>query len=169
MLAKHPKTGKDIRIMTMDSSVWRDQKTLVWFDDVPAGAAWNRWDVGTTSTAAAEKLLAAGIQLDVVVCLDEGAQEWLQAGHWRKSRLVVVPRSLVTAMGMDKLLQLRMNNLLCVDEMHELYPFTGAAWDGTAEDAKALVALVLHFGRSFPVASERTWALGAIHKVCAWG
>lgn len=156
MLAKHPKTGKDIRIMTMDSSVWRDQKTLVWFDDVPAGAAWNRWDVGTTSTATAEKLLAAGIQLDVVVCLDEGAQEWLQAGHWRKSRLVVVPRSLVTAMGMDKLLELRMNNLLCIDEMHELYPFTGAAWDGTAEDAKALVALVLHFGRSFPVASERT-------------
>lgn len=156
MLAKHPKTGKDIRIMTMDTSVWRDQKTLVWFDDVPAAAAWNRWDVGTTSTVAAEKLLAAGIQLDVVICLDEGAQEWLQAGHWRKSRLVVVPRRLVTAMGMDKLLELRMNNLLCVDEMHELYPFTGAAWDGTAEDAKALVALVLHFGRSFPVASDRT-------------
>jgi hypothetical protein len=114
--------------------------------------------VGTTSTATAEKLLAAGIQLDVVVCLDEGAQEWLQAGRWTTARLVVVPRRLVTAMGMDKLLELRMNNLLCVDEMHELYPFTGAAWDGTAEDAKALVALVLHFGRSFPVAAgfERT-------------
>ena len=141
--------------MTMDTSVWRDQKTLVWFDEVPAAAAWNRWDVGTTSTATAEKLLAAGIQLDVVVCLDEGAEAWLKAGRWTTSRLVVVPRRLVTAMGMDKLLELRMNNLLCVDEMHELYPFTGAAWDGTAEDAKALVALVLHFGRSFPVASDR--------------
>ena len=158
MLAKHPRTGKDIRIVKMDTAMWRDQKTLVWFDAPPAKAAWNRWDVGATSTASATTLVAAGLQLDVVVCLDEGAQGWLEAGHWKSARLVVVPRRLVTAMGMDKLLDLKMNNLLCIDEMHDLYPFTGAAWDGSVEDAKALVALVLHFGRSFPVAAgeERT-------------
>ena len=152
MLAKNPKTGKDLRIISMDTSVWRDQKTIVWFDAIPPQAKWNRWDVGVTDTAMVEPLTAAGIHTDVVVCLNEGAQAWLEAGEWSKARLVVVPKKLVAAMGMDKLLALKMNNLLCVDEMHELYPFTGQAWDGSTEDAKALVALALHFGRSFPVA-----------------
>ena len=156
MLARHPKTGKEIRIIKLETSVWRDQKTLVWFDAPPANAKWNRWDVATTSTKTAADLIAAGLELDVVVCLNDPVevQTWLEAGSWATSRLVVVPRSLVTAMGMDKLLELKMNNLLCIDEMHDLYPFTGAAWDGTVEDAKALVALVLHFGRSFPVAAN---------------
>ena len=157
MLARNPKTGKELRIINLDTSVWRDQKTLVWFDAVPADTGrWNRWDVGTTDTAVATQLQAAGITVDVVVCLDDAAQAWLEAGHWSKVRLVVVPRSLVTLMGMDKLLALKMSNLLCLDEMHGLYPFTGPAWDGSAGDAKALVALALHFGRTFPVTSARS-------------
>ena len=152
MLARNPKTGKDLRIINLDTSVWRDQKTLVWFDALPTELGrWNRWDIGTTDTRVASNLHAAGLIPDVVVCLNIDARAWLEAGNWSTARLVVVPRSLVNAMGMDKLLALKMNNLLCLDEMHELYPFTGESWDGTVEDAKALVALALHFGRSFPV------------------
>ena len=50
------------------------------------------------------------------------------------------------------MIALRMSNLLCLDEMHELYPFTGAKWNGTVEDAKTLVTLGLHYGRTFPCA-----------------
>ena len=156
MLARNPKTGKELRIINLDTSVWRDQKTLVWFDAPPANPErWNRWDVGTTDTGVATQLLTAGITVDVVICLDNAAQAWLEAGHWTKARLVVVTRRLVNTMGMDKLMSLKMNNILCLDEMHGLYPFTGPAWDGTEGDAKALVALALHFTRSFPVASDR--------------
>ena len=157
MLARNPKTGKDLRIINLDTSIWRDQKTLVWFDALPATTErWNRWDVATTHTRVASELHAAGITVDIVLCLNEDAQLWLEEGHWSKARLVVVPRSLVTAIGMEKLLALKMTNLLCIDEMHDLYPFTGPRWDGTLEDAKVLIALALHFGRTFPVAQVRT-------------
>jgi hypothetical protein len=145
MLARNPKTGGNIRIINLDTSVWRDQKTMVWFD-APAEAGWDRWDIGVTDTNIAEVVKA-----DVVICLNDDAADWLNAGKWSTARLVVVPKALVNAMGMDKLLELKMNNLLCIDEIHSLYPFTGPAWDGSKEDAKALVALALHFGRSFPV------------------
>ena len=35
-----------------------------------------------------------------------------------------------------------------------LYPFVGGAWDGSAEDAKLLIAMVLKQGRSFPIAAS---------------
>ena len=154
MLAKNPKTGKDLRIISLDTSVWRDQKTLVWFDSLPSETAcWNRWDVGVTDTTVADALCEAGLVPDIVVCLNDPdvVKEWLEAGKWSKARIVIVPRTLVTRMGMDTLLELEMTNLLCLDEMHDLYPFTGAVWDGTKEDAKALVALSFHIGRTFPV------------------
>ena len=157
MLARNPKTGKDLRIINLDTSIWRDQKTLVWFDALPATTErWNRWDVATTDTRVASELDAAGITVDIVLCLNETAQAWLEEGHWSKSRLVVVTRSLVKTIGMEKLLALKMTNLLCIDEMHDLYPFIGPEWDGTVDDAKVGIALALHFGRTFPVAQVRT-------------
>lgn len=161
MLARNPKTGKDLRIINLDTSVWRDQKTLVWFDAVPSETArWNRWDLGVTDTTVADALCKAGLVPDIVVCLNdtEVVKEWLESGKGSNARIVILTRALVTLMGMDKLLELQMTNILCLDEMHDLYPFTGAAWDGTKEDAKALVALSVHVGRTFPVAAseERT-------------
>ena len=156
MLAKNPKTGKDLRIINLDTSVWRDQKTLVWFDAAPTTPRWSRWDVGTVSTTVADALDASGFVPDVVVALNEPADviAWLEAGSWSKARLVALPKSIIKQLGVEKLVELKITNMLCLDEMHELYPFTGAAWDGTAEDAKALVATALHFGRTFPVVAS---------------
>ena len=154
MLAKNPKTGKDLRIISLDTSVWRDQKTIVWLDEVPSPADWSKWDIGVTTTAGATALEAKGIKPDIVLCLGphDESKAWLSTPAREAARLVVVPKALVDSIGMEAMLELRMNNLLCLDEMASLYPFVGVAWDGTVEDAKALVALALHFGRSFPVA-----------------
>lgn len=151
----------------MDTSVWRDQKTVVWFDEVPATAGrWNRWDIGATDTTVATALHAMGLTPDVVVCLNdpEVVRGWLEAGNWSKSRLVVVPKALVNALGMDKLLEMKVNNLLCIDEVHDLYPFTGGAWDGSKEDAKVLITLALHYGRTFPVVASEARAAVAAHR-----
>jgi hypothetical protein len=57
MLARNPKTGGNIRIINLDTSVWRDQKTIVWFDK-PVEGNWERWDIGVTDTNVAEQVKA---------------------------------------------------------------------------------------------------------------
>lgn len=151
MLARHPLTGKPIRIISIDTSVSKDQKTLAWFDH-EVDERWSRWDIGATSVAAA-RLLAA-TQPDVVLCLGphEETAAWCEEGLWSKARVVAVPRTFIQFMGMEKLMKLRMNNVLCLDEIHDMYPFVGAKWDGTQADAQVLLAMILQVGRTFPVA-----------------
>ena len=164
MLAHHPKTGAPIKIMNLDTSAWRDQKTLVWLDDVPSAAAdptinaiaWNRWEVGATSIAAATKLAAAGIRPDIVLCIDplEEAHSWIRAGNWSTVSMIVVPRALATHIGLESLQRYKVTNMLCLEELTDVYPYTGPVWDGTLDDAKVLVPLTLRLGRTFPVAAE---------------
>ncbi len=154
--AKHPLTGAPIRIMTTEAAVWRDAKTLVWLDAAAVakeGARWNRWEVGVTSKAALDAAAAAGVRVDVLACLGDAAdwKAWMAAGHWKEVTLFAVPKALVTAIGYEELMGMGIQNMICLDEMHELYPFVGGAWDGTEADAKVLLALARQMGRTFPV------------------
>ena len=154
--SKHPLTDAPIRIMTTEAAVWRDQKTLVWLDAAAVtkeGARWNRWEVGVTSKAALDAAAATGVRVDVLACLGDAAdwKAWMAAGHWKEVTLFAVPKALVTAIGYEELMGMGIQNMICLDEMHELYPFVGGAWDSTEADAKVLLALALHMGRTFPV------------------
>jgi hypothetical protein len=161
--AKHPLTGASIRIMTTEAAVWRDQKTLVWLDEAACAAkvSWNRWEVGVTSLDDYKAAESAGIRVDVLACLGDAAdatdhwKSWIIAGGWKGVALFAVPKTLVEAIGYEQLMALKINNMVCLDEMHELYPFVGAGaaspWDGTEADAKILLALALRMGRTFPV------------------
>jgi len=153
MLARHPLTGKDIRIISLDTSVWKENKTLVWLDSIEQPARWARYDVGVTSVAAATALKAKGIQADLVLCLGDYKETaaWCESGEWSKARIVAVPRAFVEFMGFEALMKLRMGNIICLDEMHELYPFVGAKWDGSVADAQILVAAILQTRRTFPI------------------
>ena len=145
MLARNPKTGGTIRIIQSDASLWRDQKTLIWTN---AKDTTIRFETGTTSSATASGQ-------DIVLLLgpleDEAA--WLRSEAAEKPSLVGITKALVEFVGLAELAKLRLPNLLCLDEIHELYPFVGPAWDGSVEDAKAIVAAALRFARSGPCAA----------------
>lgn len=154
--AKHPLTGTPIRIMTTEASVWRDQKTLVWLgaDDMakPEAARWNRYEVGVTSKGGLDAATAAGMRVDVAAALGpaEPWAAWMAAGGWESVALLAVPKSLVDHIGLVELRAMKIKNMICLDEMHELYPFVGASWDGSEDDAKVMLALALHMGRTGP-------------------
>lgn len=154
MLARHPLTGKDIRIMNFETSVWRDQKTLVWFDSHPSSTErMNRWDCGATSVAAARALCDAGLTPDIVLCFGpvDLCATWCKEGHAANPKIVAVSKELVRHMGVEKFAELGLGNVICVEEIHEMYPHVGDKWDGSLDDAKLLLAMVFHFGRTFPV------------------
>ena len=153
MLARHPLTGKDIRIMTFETAIWRDKKTLLWLDSVPESLdRLNRWDIGATSVAAAEAITAAGLLPDIVLCFGpvEAAAQWCKDGRAARPKIIAVTKELVAYMGLESFGKLGLGNVVCVEELHEMYPFVGGAWDGSVEDAKLLLAMLFHFGRTFP-------------------
>lgn len=148
MLARNPKTGAPLRIITSDASTWRDQKTLFWSSSVvPELCQYSRWEVGVTSSS------APGVEKASIVLLLGDVEEevkWLTSSAATDHTLIGITRQLVEKLGLEGLAALRLRNLLCIDEIPDLYPFVGAAWDGTVEDAKALVSMALRFSRSGP-------------------
>ena len=139
--------------MNLDTSLWRDQKSLVWFDSAPTSTErLNRWDIAATSVTAASALTAASLPPDIVLCFGpiETAAQWCKDGHARGPKIVAVTKKLVSHMGLEKFAELALGNVVCLEELHEMYPHIGSAWDGSVEDAKVMLALLFHFGRTFP-------------------
>jgi hypothetical protein len=148
MQARHPKTGKPIRIIKSDSSLWRNQKTLVWLEaDANPLKHWDRWDVGVTSTAAATALQDK-IQLSIVACLGDPEEEiaWL---HTKPTpSIIAVPRAFAMKIGIENLVKLQLRNLICLEEISDLYPYA-PKWDGTVEGAKQTLGTMMHYKNNY--------------------
>jgi hypothetical protein len=166
-VAINPVTGKPIKILTLEPALWRNAKTLVWFNaadaaalDPTAASAWSRWTCGAESLAAWEVLRNRGIRADVVLCLDSpsAAEAWFARGSWAEARLVVVPKTTIETITYEVFAKYRVTNVLCIDEIKDLYKFLGPAWDGTLEDAKTILALLLRSRTSFPLQPTETRA-----------
>ena len=156
MLARHPLTGKAIRILNCEAALWKDAATLVWLTAASdPSAKWNRYTVGTTSITDYEALKAAGTTPDICVAMDTvGVAEWLESGAWRALSVVAVPKATLMTIGLDRVRQMGITNMLCLDEVHHIYPHIGAAWDGTAADACVMLAAILRYARTGPIASQ---------------
>lgn len=160
MLARHPKTGAPIRILNLNTSIHKDAKTLVWVTRDTLGAEpkrWTRWDVGVPSLDDWFAAREAGLE-QLTACLVLGAQpplvrEWLAAGGWKTCKLVALTRDTIAAIGFDAVKQLGVNNMVCLEDLTEVYPFLQVAWDGTERAAKLLIALLLRYSVTLPVAT----------------
>jgi len=155
MLAHHPKTGAPIRIITSNSSTWKSEKTIVWLDgDDSTSAAWNRWDIGASNIDAWTALNKAGINVDVLCLMGDIYKGiyWLKAGNAPSCKIITAPKALLEELGINKLAELGITNMLCMEEVLDLYPFLTNPWDGTEADARAILSLILQYGRAFPIA-----------------
>lgn len=153
MFAKHPLTGKPIRILNCEASLWKDAATLVWVDGSTVTAApWSRYTVGVESVEAYRAVVAADTKPEICILLGDtaAAAAWIRAGEWRRIAVALVPKEVLKTVGDDGLKGI--NNMLCLEEVHYLYPHLGAAWDGTPDDAKVIAAGILRYCRTGPVA-----------------
>ena len=130
MWGKHPKTGKPIRILQLDTSIWKDKKTLSWGSDIIAGAR--------NATKGARILILAEPQYK-----EEDAQ-WLSTGDsWQRFHIILASKETLNSIGEERLKEMKIGNLICLEECKELYPFLEGPWDGTVEDASVIAAMLL--------------------------
>ena len=155
MWGQHPKTGKPIRILQMDTSISKDKKTIVWIGpttpdeedgrDIP----WERWDVGALGlsnlTSKSDVLL---------LCQTTASQkeaEWLLENKWRDLKMILASKEVLDILGEEPLKKMEIGNMICLEEVAELYPFIGPAWDGTMNDAALIASILLRMDRVFGV------------------
>lgn len=127
-VAHHPLTGKEIRIITTEASVWKERKTLIY---CPTNVG--PWDTVHTQGRPDFKLVLEEIGLPHLFQLSKG------------SKILFVAKSVIDKIGIKELQGSKITNLVCLEEMAQLFPHLGPVWDGSVEDAVNLVAGLLRY------------------------
>ncbi len=146
MLAIHPITGKEIRILQTDASLTKTSKTLaVWSEATsPVPKVWD---------------CVGGPNADYRILMgDSVSVKGLREGS--SCKLMFVQKGSLT-IPVSEFQGLGLTNCLMLEELHLLYPQLGAEWDGTFEDAVAMVAKLLRY--------TKLWGLGSNSRAKLFG
>lgn len=133
MLAHHPLTGKPIRILRTDASLWKENKLLRW-----AAAGTEPWPAVDTLS---DGCLAGGIWPEFLYCR---GTELIEAAA-KNCRLLFLPRAIAEEYGIQTFVKKGIQNILCIEELSSLFPHVGEEWDGTMDDLATIIALLLRY------------------------
>lgn len=143
MLARNPKTGGTIRVLTSSTSCWKENKTLYWRKSVEDHRS--PWDSAVFSVK--EDFWLDAHKPAMVFLLDDLLEnrKWLKSMDARDTRFIFITRQIVDTMGERAFQALGLGNVLCIEELASMYPFLGKEWDGTPEDALVMAALTFRY------------------------
>jgi len=157
MYGTNPKTGKPIRILKSDASMSRTQKTVLVLrpDFTPAHS--ERYERVCVGLPHYHALLDKLEDVDALVLMDTSPEEiaFVKAKHLHQSKILFISRAIANSIGEKDFLALGLANVICLEEIHQVFPFVSAQhpWNGTKEDALYLVALVLRANKLIGVDS----------------
>jgi len=130
MLGVHPRTGKEVRVIQTEASLWRENKTLFYSEDK---CIWDTVHDGNTSPT--YRIL---LNVDSPEALKEAS---------KNSKLILIAKAVLDSVDNKTLNTLGINNLICLEEVHLMYPHLGPIWDGTVVDGAVIMAGLLRYRR----------------------
>jgi hypothetical protein len=136
MLAHHPITGKEIRILQSDASLTKDRKTLFYIDSEEKKRSKEAivWDTISDSVKGVHfRILLEGVSVEELTRIST------------ECKLLLLPKAVIDTIGIEKFRDSKVQNVICLEEMKEMYPHLGGEWDGTVEDAVYLLAALLRY------------------------
>lgn len=131
MLAHHPVTGKEIRVIQTDASIWKERKTLRF------GVEHSVWDTVSTECS-------SGWAPDFYILLEDMNDSQLKMISSRV-KVLLISRAVLGSRTVAEFKALQIGNVMGLEELHNIYPHLGAAWDGTVEDAIVMLAGLLRY------------------------
>ena len=137
-------TGKPVKILQTEASLWKEKKTLAW---VEAGGAIPPWSTVSSGQ------LAGGVWPEFVIT---------GSAHDAMASSQHVKVVFVTGKRIESI-----PNCMSLLDMEGAYPHLGAAWDGTREDAVVMIAGLLRYRRVAGAWSGRAESLGLVREECA--
>jgi len=155
MLAHHPITGKEIRVLKTEAQLYKNQKTLLWLRKpiYESSNRLNRWDT-----------LVFGHELShiwkpsatVIREPTPQALEWIVTSAPRRYELLFFSKAVLDVLGVEKAKSLGFSNIICLEELGEIYPHLQRVY--TSEDSDAdvflMIAVLFRASRAFGLTSE---------------
>ena len=129
MLAYHPITGKEIRIIQTDASIWKENKTLIY-----SGAK-----------SAYDTIYSSGSPTYRLQLVPASAAELVEGSQ--KSNILFLSNNALTNIGIAEFKRLKIQNVINLEELHNLFPHIGGEWDGTLDDAIIMIAGLMRYKR----------------------
>lgn len=125
MKAVNPNTGKPIKIMRTETYLTKTNRTLLWHTHTLSDSPrWQRWSVLVTDFQS----LKTQPKPEIVFIYDLPSEEakitwakWLKTST--NETLVIVMPDVITELHLN---DLQMENMLCISEIHDRYPFLPA-------------------------------------------
>lgn len=139
MIAHHPITGKEIRVIQTDASMWKEHKTLMFSDG-------NQTSVYDTISSSGSPTFRIQIDPATPKVLVEAA---------RAANLFFICEKSLGSLSIHDFKNLKIQNVMALEEIHNLFPHVGPKWDGTVEDAAVMIAGLLRYRRLSGVWNER--------------
>ena len=139
--AKHPITGAPIRIMRTGAQLWKDGKTLYWIRSNQTQPKQPHAHTESICTSIRERSQTTFISLSNAE--EPGLFEFLNSTETNKYQILLLTKEILTSEQCPKDLK----NVLCLDEIHQLFPHISEEFDGTAQHAVYLLAQVIRFSR----------------------
>jgi hypothetical protein len=159
MYGTNPKTGKPIRILKTNTTIWRNRKTVVWVNEATSSRHLDRHDTVCVGLPEYQAALQKEIHIDALILnqVTRDAVEFVKAKQLHQTMLLFITRGIAAAIGEKEFLALRLANVVCLEEIHQVFPFVGKdlPWNGSVEDAVTLVALILRATRVLGVAPDK--------------
>ena len=146
MLAHHPVTGKEIRVIQTDASIWKESKTL-------------RWGQGPSVWDTVSGVWESGSTPDFFIQLEDASDSHLKMIS-QQVKVLLISRAVLGTRSVAEFKALQIGNVLGLEELHNIYPHIGGPWDGTVEDAAVMLAGLLRYRNLAGVWNARASTLG---------
>jgi hypothetical protein len=147
MFATYPKTGKQIRIIKSELTIWKDSKTLTWIKEPYSKKMkrWKRWDILVTS--ATPEFLSWNPEIVLLTEESDIANIWLKSEKAKNTRFILVSLNAIKTLKSEGYDVSSLGNVICLEELDSVYPFLGAEWDGTVEDAIMCISIIFRYNK----------------------
>lgn len=143
MLARHPKTGKEIRILKTDTRLWKDKKTLFHCTDTCVDTPYKRWNTICSSVDTAK---AWSPDYTLFLQPSEELSRWFPVNAQKTRGLHFLSADVYAALGGNALRESGFQTILCLDDLLDMYPylnFTYRHGETTLDECLAAIARLL--------------------------
>lgn len=146
----HPFTPP--KTISLTTSTLRNERTLIWLQNQSPSVSWWKWDAVVTSLEAFHQWNALHAHLVGIICAvlpnHYDINTWCDDLYSisKQVTFIMISRAILQHKS-ESFWRDNFDNLLCLEDLHESYPFLGQSWNGTDTDAIHLLALISRYHR----------------------